>query len=304
MRNKSLAAVVTAAIMLSSCAQSAFAKKQERDLGPCAKNISFSAVMKYDGQVHSYMSGWIDKWIEKNQKKHSDVCFNQQPQADLANYMIVLSTSASQVRGVQLVTLTSTSNTSVSGSGSASGSGNATSTSGSSWDFTYNGTVNYDATASTTTTSQALVPYELERSTLYATGYDDQGGVVGAGNHFYVTQEGGNNTAAAVTNTINAFRAINARGRLINGVVETIERSRSSRVRQATSAAVAPAPVAVAPVVAPKPVVAASPTAYSPLPVLAAQPVAEVSLGDVARRAKKHSACLVLAADNSSITCN
>jgi hypothetical protein len=204
-------------LAIFSCVGVAYAKKDKREAGSCTKNISFSAVLRADRQVHPYMTGWIEKWIEKNQKNHSDVCFNQEPQSGLANHVIIMSLSPAHFSGVQIVNSTSTKTTPVSGSGSVSGSSGT-------WNYIYDGTV------TTTTTTSAAVPYEIDTSTLYATAYDSNGGVVGENNHVYSVQQGGDGATAFGTNMGNLLRAINAHGPLLNGMVVDIERKRTTAI--------------------------------------------------------------------------
>lgn len=70
----------------------------------------------------------------------------------------------------------------------------------------------------------------------------------------------------------------------------------------------APAPVAVEPVAAPAPAPALTHAVYqrpADPPPAATQVISQPdSLGDAARKAKQHRACLELAKDNPSITCN
>ncbi len=188
-----------------------FAGKKHEPSGPCTKNVSFSAAMQ-DG-VHPYMVGWIQNWIKKNQEKHSDVCFNQRPMAGVSNFVIVVSDHPVEFSGVQLVSVTNTSTTNF------TGSGDATNNSGESWNFSYSGS------ATTTSTSSVPVSYTMQENTLFATAYDSNGGVVGQRNHLYATQEGGDPNSAFGTNLGNALRAINARGRLLTGVIKDIEKT-------------------------------------------------------------------------------
>jgi hypothetical protein len=73
-------------------------------------------------------------------------------------------------------------------------------------------------------------------------------------------------------------------------------------------AAPTPAPVAVEPVAAPAPAPALSQAAYQrpadPAPAATQVLSQDDALGDAAHKAKQHKACLELAKDNPSITCN
>jgi hypothetical protein len=199
-----------------------FAKKHE-DAGPCTKNISVSAVMKYDGKIHPFMADWVEHQTKSFSKKNSDVCFSQEPQAGLVNYVVILSASANTSRGVQLVhhTDTSTATTPVSGSGTVSGNGET-------WNYTYDGTV----TTTTTTTTTENAPYAINTNVLYATAYDGSGGIVGQRNHVYETQMGGDSNQAFGRNLGNSLRAINARGRMLTGIFEDVQKSKSRSAQQ------------------------------------------------------------------------
>ena len=257
-------------VLLASC--SVFAKKHE-DAGPCTKNVSFSGVMKFDGKIHPFMADWVANTTKKFAKDHPDVCFSQEPQAWAANYMVIFSASAATSRGVQLVnqtsTSTSTSTGTVSGNGTVSGSGG-------SWNYTYDGTVN--GTATTTTTTPVNVPYDIQTNVLYATAYNANGGIVGQRNHVYETQNGGNSSQAFGRNLGSALRAINARGRMLTGVFEDIQRS------PIVQSAAQPQPV---------------PMAQTETPAA----VPEVSLADQAKSAQQYADCLKVAVDNPSVTC-
>ena len=94
----------------------------------------------------------------------------------------------------------------------------------------------------------------------------------------YSTQQGGDSNQAFGHNLGNALRAINARGRMLTGVFEDIQRS----------------PI-VQPVVQSQPVQAAQ-----------AEPPAEppaISLAEQAKQAQQYADCLKVAVDNPSVTC-
>jgi hypothetical protein len=131
--------------------------------------------------------------VEKNASKHPDICFSQQPLRDRANYLIVLSQSASYFHGFEPVVKT---------------------------DETWN--YRDDGTATSTTTTKN-VPYTINSNTIYANAYDDRGALVSHRSHIYSKKSGGDPTDSVEYNLENELKAINARGRLIHSVVMDIE---------------------------------------------------------------------------------
>jgi len=110
---------------------------------------------------------------------------------------------------------------------------------GQTWSYTYNGTV--------ATTSEEQLPYTVLKNTLYAVAYSSNGSAVGDRGHVYMTQEGGDPDAEFAVNVTNAFRAINAGGRLITGIVKDIEASRALDFLFSGEAAVQPYPASASP---------------------------------------------------------
>ena len=162
----------------------------------CSKVVSF-AVADTNG-VHPSLGsrGWIGNWVRKNAKKHPDICFSQRPMQGRANYLIVLSQSASYFHGFEPVVRTDET-----------------------WNYSDDGT----ATTTTTTTTQENVPYSIHSDTIYANAYDDRGALVSHRYHVYSKKSGGDPEDSAEYNVENELRAINARGRLIHSVVMDIE---------------------------------------------------------------------------------
>jgi hypothetical protein len=181
----------------------------------CSKVVSF-ALADASG-VHPSLGsrGWIGNWVRKNARKHPDICFSQRPMQGRANYLIVLSQSASYFRGFEPVVRTDTSTSMA----PVSGSGTVTNNYGETWNYTYAGT----APTATTTTTYENVPYTINSNTIYANAYDDRGALVSQRYHIYSKKSGGDPEDSAEYNLENEVRAINARGRLIHSVVMDIE---------------------------------------------------------------------------------
>jgi hypothetical protein len=165
------------------------------DAQTCSKVVTF-AVADASG-VHPSLGsrGWIANWVEKNANKLPDICFSQRPMRDRANYLIVLSQSASYFHGFEPVVRTDET-----------------------WNYSDDGTA-----TSTTTTTRENVPYTINSNTIYANAYDDRGTLVSHRSHIYSKKSGGDPTDSAEYNIENELRAINARGRLIHSVVMDIE---------------------------------------------------------------------------------
>jgi hypothetical protein len=188
----------------------------------CTKTISFAIADR--AGVHQSMTGWIQSWVEKNNKKHPDVCFSQMPLAGRENYTIVISRSTGAFVGLQPVTRTSTtvSNTPVSGGGTVMDDR------GQMWSYTYSGT----AMTTTTTTRTEAEQYEVDSNHLYATGYNAQGQAISQHQHVYSTRTGGDASTSFGYNMGNALASINSRGRLLNAVVSDIDKSRRGKAER------------------------------------------------------------------------
>jgi len=197
--------IAAVALVLLLSALGAMAQKP----APC-KVISF-AVTTQNG-AYPLVTQWEQSWLSKNAKKFKDVCFSQSPMPNHENFTIVLSDSPTRFTGLQAVVTTSTTTTPVSGQGTV------TNQYGQQWAYSYDGTV------TTTTTSATNVPVEIDSNTLYATAYNERGEVVGQRGHTYSTQTGGDGSTALGYNLGNALMAINARGRMLSGVVKDVER--------------------------------------------------------------------------------
>jgi hypothetical protein len=110
---------------------------------------------------------WAMKWLEKNQKRFSGVCFADSPLVGIPNYLIVFFTVAppSSQAGLAANALVSTS------APSESSGGTFTTSYGSTWHYSYDN-------AATTTVTTALtenVPHSQPAQTLFATAYTEQG---------------------------------------------------------------------------------------------------------------------------------
>lgn len=174
------------------------------------KTISF-AVATPNG-VRSYSPGWVDSWLKKNAKKYPNVCFAQNGGQNA--YVVILSTSHDSFAGLQVVRVTTT--TPFSGGGE--GDGTVTDNYGDRWRFTY--TYTYSGTV--TTSENVAAPYEIDSRTLYATAYDSRGNIVAESSHVYSSQTGGDPYSSLGYNLGGALAAINARGRMLTGVVTTV----------------------------------------------------------------------------------
>lgn len=181
----------------------------------CSKVVSFA--MADATGVHPFMGtgDWIGKWVQKNAKKHPDICFSQSPMQGHANYLVVLSQSSGYLTGFDPVVRTDTNMTTT----PVSGSGTVTSNYGEVWNYTYNGQV----TTTTTTTTEENVPYTINSRTLYVYAYSDGGAIVSQRHHVYSTKSGGDAANSAGYNIGNALGAINARGHMLGSVVKDIE---------------------------------------------------------------------------------
>jgi hypothetical protein len=149
--------------------------------GGCVKNISFAVAE--GGQIVSRAPQFTQKWIEKNQKKYSGLCFSQTPNPEATNYVLVFSTSRSSLDGIFPTVVTSTSTN----SSPISGSGTITSNSGSMWNYSYEGT----ETTTTTTATEENLPYTDTTSTLYVNAYRQNGALVSQRWRSITTRQGG-----------------------------------------------------------------------------------------------------------------
>jgi hypothetical protein len=185
----------------------------------CSKVVSFALADASGVHPYALTGNWIGNWIQKNAKKHPDVCFSQTPVPDRANYLIVLSQSSGYLTGFDPVVSrdTNTSTTPVSGTGTVRDNY------GGMWNYTYAGTV----TTTTTTTTHENVPYTINSRTIYAYAYGDGGAIISQRYHVYSTKTGGDAANSAGYNIGNALLAINARGRLLNSVVKDVESHKS-----------------------------------------------------------------------------
>jgi hypothetical protein len=173
---------------------------------PCTKNIAFAVAG--NGQITA--PAYATKWVQKNQKKYSTVCFSQTPMNDVENYLLVFANSQSAYYGAYPTTQTSTSTTPVYGSGTA------TSNYGHTWNYTYSGTV------TTTTTAQVNQPYVDTANTLYLYTYDQDGHLCSQHSRTLSTRSGGDPYNSLGYNLTTLMFAINMRGRLMGEAVNAV----------------------------------------------------------------------------------
>ena len=183
-----------------------------QNYGGCAKNISFAVAD--GGQIVSRTPQFTQKWIEKNQKKYSGLCFSQIPNSQATNYVLVFSTSRSSFNGIfpTVVTSTSTNYSPVSGSGTI------TSNSGSMWNYTYEGT----ETTTTTTSTEENLPYTDTTSTLYVNAYSQNGALISQRWRSITTRQGGEGANTLGYNLGAALAAIHIKERLLKDAVEDV----------------------------------------------------------------------------------
>jgi len=182
----------------------------------CDKNISFAVAG--GGQIVSRVPAFAEKWISKNQKKYTGLCFSQVPDPQAANYLLVFSTSQSAFNGIYPTVRTSTStNTSTT---PVSGSGTVTDNYGGMWNYTYDGTAT--TTTTTTTTTHENLPYADTSNTLYLSSYDQHGGVISQRWRTITTRQGGDGANTLGYNLGAALGAIHMKEHLLKSVVEDV----------------------------------------------------------------------------------
>lgn len=180
----------------------------------CKKNITLFIVSA--GRVQEAGPAFAYKWIEKNQKKYKDLCFNEYAKPGLDSYALVFSEGQTSSQGFQptVKTSTSTSTTPVNGSGTI------TSNSGATWQYTYNGTV------TTTTTTQTLgsAQYVDTSNTLYITIYSSTGTMLSQRWRTFTSRQGGDGANTFGYNLGSALFAIHAREHLLKASLEDLEK--------------------------------------------------------------------------------
>jgi hypothetical protein len=180
----------------------------------CRKNISFAVAE--GGQVVSRAPKFTQKWIEKNAKKYSSICFSQVPNAQAVNYVLVFSTSQVAFNGIYPTVHTSTSSSTT----PVNGSGTVTDNYGGMWIYTYNGT----ATTNTTTTSQVDLPYTDMTRSLYVNSYDQRGTLVSQRWRSITTRQGGDEYNTLGYNLGATLGAIHIKERLLKDAVDDVAR--------------------------------------------------------------------------------
>jgi hypothetical protein len=182
----------------------------------CDKNISFAVAG--GGQIVSRVPAFAEKWISKNQKKYTGLCFSQTPDPQAANYLLVFSTSQSAFNGIYPTVRTSTStNTSTT---PVSGSGTVTDNYGGMWNYTYDGTAT--TTTTTTTTTHENLPYTDTSNTLYLNSYDQHGRMISQRWRTITTRQGGDGANTLGYNLGAALGAIHMKEHLLKSVVEDV----------------------------------------------------------------------------------
>jgi hypothetical protein len=147
---------------------------------------------------------WVNKWEEKNARKHPMIMFSDGAQK---HYDVVITRGSSQLQGLEVVYVTTTT--------PVSGNGTIVTTNGGVWTYSYTGTV--------TTTSPTVAPYTITNNFLCATAYDDSGKYISQRCHMYSFEQGGAPGESLGYNTVGALAAINARGRMLKAIVKDIE---------------------------------------------------------------------------------
>lgn len=170
-----------------------------------------------NGTMQPLAPDWAINCVKKNQKKYPGVKFQTSGNRSTSgqNFLVVFSTSSSVLQGFQPVTRTETSTS----TSEVSGNGTVTSSNGTMWNYTTTGTID----TTTTTTVHENVGYTQKTNILYVTAYDEKGTMVAQKTHVYSTQQGGDPSSAAGYNIGNALRAINARGKTLEWVVDRVE---------------------------------------------------------------------------------
>jgi YD repeat-containing protein len=165
------------------------------------------------GVQHSVPT-WADHWVQKNAKKFPGLRFSQIPSGSAANYLVVFSSSASELAGFDPIvrTDTSTSTTPISGSGTV------TDYYGRSWDFTYSGM----ETTTTTTSTRENLPYTIDSNSLYASVYDGQGKLVSRHWRTVSTKQGGETYSTLGYNLGAALSAIHLKSGLLHDAIQDI----------------------------------------------------------------------------------
>jgi len=180
--------------------------------GRCVKNVSFAVAE--GGQVVSRAPKFTEKWIEKNQRKYSGLCFSQTPNARATNLVLVFSTSQSAFNGIYPTVRTSTSSNAT----PVNGYGTVTDNYGGMWNYTYSGTT----TTTTTTTSQVNLPYTDTTNVIYAYSYDQLGRLVSRWWRTITTRQGGDGANTLGYNLGARLGSIHLRERLLKDAVDDV----------------------------------------------------------------------------------
>jgi hypothetical protein len=202
------------ALLLLTCAVQPIVAKDKSDSksAGCDKNISFAVAE--GGQVVSRVPTFADKWVSKNARKYSGICFSQVPNSQAANYLLVFSTSQAAFNGIYPTVRTSTSTNTT----PVSGNGTVTDSYGSVWNYTYDGTV----TTTTTTTTHENLPYTDNSATIYLGSYDQHGRLISERWHTITTRQGGDGMNTLGYNLGAALGAMHTKERLLKSVVKDV----------------------------------------------------------------------------------
>ena len=217
------AVVYKSSVLLATLAESTGSKAPETGLESsavsaralCEKNISFAVAES--GQIVSRVPGWVQSWIDKNQKKYAGLCFSQSPNPQSSNFLLVLSASQAAFNGLYptVRTNTHTSTTPVSGRGTV------TDNYGGMWNYTYNGTV----TTTTTSTTQQNLPYTDTSNTLYLYGYDQHGKLISEHWRTITTRQGGDGANTLGYNLGAALGAVHFKAHLLKSGIADITKA-------------------------------------------------------------------------------
>jgi hypothetical protein len=178
----------------------------------CLKNIAFAIAS--DGQVNPVVPTFVEKWIAKNRKKLSGLCFSQRPNLGTRNYILILSYQQSAAIGIYPTVRTST-DTAVT---PVSGSGTVTDYRGSMWTYNYTGT----QTTTTTTTTYANLPYTDTSDTLYLYSYDQRGRQVSGRWRTVSRRQGGDAANTLGYNLGSMLSSIHVKERLLDDVLKDV----------------------------------------------------------------------------------
>jgi hypothetical protein len=294
--------------------------------GACKVGVA-TVLITADGPQADIAPDFFLRWWKKNAKKYPGFCAVRQDflVKDGRNFLIAFSSNESRFSGFIPTTRTDTTTTPFNANGTVSNYY------GDQWSYTASGTV------TTTTTTHFNSGYTDSDVALYIRTYASSGQLIRQDGHVYSSRTGGDAANSLGYNLGSLLAASGARGHMLKKAFTAMEanskfadekgelKHQSSRIESAKTSAASgvpsPTPPA-APVTAPSPSPTPTPVVPNPAPAVSAasqqqrevrvepatlplvQPAQEEqSLGDAARHAKQHKACLELAKNNPSIIC-